>query len=285
MQMKVFVVNDTSVAGHSGSRAVMDSLYYRITEAGGAIIGKHMHGEFSVNEQAFTKADIVVANGEGVIHHRQQTGIFIMDTLRRAQMEGKKTALVNALIQEDPPYFEDVFHALDYCSTRDPWSLQAARRLGASAQLLLDSCVDPVFAYGGVTQQPLPPIVVSDTHFNAPIQLNLHDLGYRGFYLNGLFRDVVRTLSQCSVYVTARYHGVYAAALAGVAVIAVPSNSWKIESLAEWWEADFPICHTLEEIREVMPLVLQDQDAGTRLRRHVVNGPFLDVRILRSIFS
>jgi len=244
--MRIYLLNDTS-AEHAGCNAVMRSI--RAACTGHDIIAVHRVGELWRDLAAIKACDAVLVNGEGTIHHRAEKGRFLLEVLREAQELGKKTLLVNALFQEEPPFYPDVLRNLDYFSVREPMSAQCARRCGGNPVVRLDSCAG-IDLSAGASFKVSAAAVRGDTHPAAPTHGLLEKLDLAHLGLGGRFEDVVATLKTCRLYVTGQHHGVYAAGLAGIPFVPVVSNSHKIESLIEWSALPIPVCRTLEEVQQ-----------------------------------
>jgi len=271
--MKVYLFNDTSNC-HSGCRAVMRSLRYALREH--EIIAVHRVGETHYDQRAMDACDIVFVNGEGTLHHRAPKGDFLMSALGDGQATGKVTMLVNALIQQDAPYFNDTIKRLDFFSVRDPRSLVSARKCGGSPVLLTDSCADPCFLRGRKLRA-LPEIVKGDTHPVSPAHGVLGQLPFPHFGLNVAFEDCVATLAQAKLYITGQHHGIYAAVLAGIPFVPLVSNSHKIEALVEWGDLPIKVCRKREDVIAQMDVALANPQAFKRLRERI-----MDLGVFRS---
>lgn len=239
--MNVFLMNDTS-SGHAGMRAVMRSI--RKNLSGHKIVATHRVGQTGY---FLPECEAVVVNGEGTIHHDAPCGRFLLQTLGKAQERGIKTFLVNAVFQQTPPYFSRVLERLDYLSVREPLSAHCARESGGRPVIAVDSAADRRFLQGRNLGK-LAEVVCSEAPF---VKVDLS--GYDCFPLNSDYADIVETLrANGTIYITGLHHGVYAAGLAGVPFVPLPSNSWKIESLLAWFKADtgngIPLRRTREEV-------------------------------------
>jgi len=265
--MKIYLANDTS-KHHAGCMAVMRSLRCALSEH--EIIATHAVGEESYDAAALNACDVLFVNGEGTIHHRGPRADFLMHLLALAQERGKKTFLVNALFQQEPPYFPEVLGALDYFSVREPRSAESARRCGGDPVMLLDSCADPQYLTGRPRKQ-LSAITMGKTHPESPVHGVLEALSFEQFRLNCKFEDVVATLKTCKLYITGQHHGVYAAGLAGIPFVPLPSNSHKIESLIEWSGLPIKVCTTAEEITAQIPVALANREVYTKFHNFLLS--------------
>lgn len=241
--MRVYLFNDTSTENHAGCQAVMESLGKALS--GHEIIARNCVGERFYDHQAMRTCDAVVVNGEGTLHHGR--GAWLLEMLELGQSLGKRTLLVNALFQFDPPFFPDVLRRLDYFSVREIRSLKDAWLCGGDPELLLDSCVGASLE-GGQAMPAVAGIVKGGTHQQSPAHGLLEALSYQRYGLQNSFKDFVATLRNCRLYITGEHHGVYACGLAGVPFVALPSNSHKIEGLLEWSGLPIPVATTLGEV-------------------------------------
>ncbi len=252
------------------------SLHFRLRNT--YIVATHYVGKTTIYDDALDDCDAVIVNGEGSIHHDSTRSQFLIGVLRKAQLLGKKTALVNALFQQSLDEYRDVLERLDFFSVREPASAENAKRLGGRPIILLDSAADPHFpTNSGKVLRNLPEIVKGDTHPLSTCRAVLDSLDVDSISLKSIsFEDLVATLRTAKVYVTGQHHGVYAAGLAGIGFVPIPSNSHKIESLVEWSGLPIPICRRQEDLGECIAFAVDNQTLFKRfqqfLREHrVVN--------------
>ena len=216
------------------------------------VIGRHSVGSENLDEAAFLEADALLINGEGTLHHSTARAMLLLAMLDEAKRMGKRVLLVNALFQQyEGP--EDILANLALLTVREPRSAAFARRFGGSPQLLLDSAADPAFLGQGRPRPLQHGTVIGGAHANGLLKAPF--AGIAGDTLamtDASFEDIVATLRQAELYLTAQHHGVYAAALAGCPFIATPSNSHKIESFIDWTGLPIPICLRRDEIEPAM---------------------------------
>ena len=94
------------------------------------------------------------------------------------------------------------------------------------------------------------------------------------------FEDIVATLKEAEIYLTAQHHGVYAAALAGCPFVATPSNSHKIEAFIDWTGLPIPVCMKRAEIEPAMRFALANRSMFSELQdflrsQRVLDGPMI----------
>ena len=195
--------------------------------------------------------------------------------LRDAQAAGKKTALINAVYQQELPAFSDVLSRLDLFAVRELRSATRARAHGGHPLMLLNSAADRQRLGSGKAIGTVSGIAKGSTHPKAVTHGVLDDLDVPEVRLRGnTLDDVVATLRQVDVYVTGQHHGIYAAGLAGIPFVAVASNSHKIEGLIEWSGLPIPVVMTKAELRPALDLARDNrklfEEFAAFLERHDV---------------
>lgn len=259
--MNLFLANSTESARHAGCKAVMRSLRAAIAQVPGlVVVGVHDHKEKAIDEEALQKADALLINGEGTIHHSGNRARFLLGLIQRAKHSGKRVLLVNALFQQYGCPEDDILADLALLTVREPRSAAFARRYGGEPKLLLDSAADPLFLAQGQAIALAQGRAIGGFHQNGVLSDPF--AGIEGDHLtmrSGSFEDIVATLKGAELYLTAQHHGVYAAALAGCPFVTSPSNSHKIESFIEWTGLPIPICLTREEIAPAMAFAIRNR--------------------------
>jgi hypothetical protein len=119
----------------------------------------------------------------------------------------------------------------------------------------------------------LAPIIVGYQHDGANLGFKLTDLGFPYYGLDEDFRTIVANLRTAKLYITGQHHGVYAAGLAGIPFIAVPSNSHKIEGLIDWCGLPLPLCRTPAEILDWIPRIEQMREVFRAFHEFMVRQP------------
>lgn len=256
----LFLANDTSAVPHAGCKAVMRSLIAAIEGAGLTISGRHVTGTREIDEAAFAAAEIVLVNGEGTIHHSGPRALYLLQLIRRAKRRGKRVLLVNALFQQYDAPSGDMLSGLALLTVREPRSAAFARSFGGEPLTLLDSAADPAFLAGGKAQPLMAGRVIGGTHRHGLIPDLFDQQEGEKLTLRHLpFEDIVATLRQAEVYLTAQHHGVYAAALAGCPFVTSPSNSHKIESFVDWTGLPIPVVLRKSELEPAIAFALRNR--------------------------
>lgn len=226
---RVWIVNDTS-AYHAGCRATMQSLRSRISPRHHIAVQVKTRGTI---DQDLGGCDILVVNGEGTMHHGQgrKWPTEIAFALSLAQRKGIRTLLINTVWQANPPEWGGVAQAARV-RARDPWSAAEVGTDEVYPDLSLDALSAP--------HRPGPyrgKVVLGDPGCSGRRTLwrQLRELGLPFVDLqHETMQKTVQLLAGCRAYLTGQYHGVIAAAVAGVPFAAVSSNSWKIDALLHW---------------------------------------------------
>lgn len=232
--MRALVLNWTH-GYHAGCAAVCRSIERILTDAGCEIVGRIKTGRDAPDR--FADAELVVVNGEGTLHHEARNAQTILRQMIQANEAGLRTMLVNAswMGMNDHP----AWTALRGCSlvtAREPLSAQAmpCNADGVYPDLSLYDVHRPTS--GG----PHAGKVVLGSPGVGPRRVIFHSYAKYGWPVVTLrgsdFQAVVDELAGAAMYVTGRYHGMYAAVAAGVPVSTQPSNTWKIESTFDWYE-------------------------------------------------
>lgn len=259
-RIKIYLLNDTSRSRHAGCKAVMRSLRAELDEFAD-VIATHTVGSSTIEAAAFATCDAVVVNGEGSIHHDSPRANFLMMMLGAAQAAGKRTALVNALYQQERMPAPDVLAQLDFMSVREVRSAACARRHGGRPWVLLDSAADRRQLRPARPLRTVAGVVKGATHPNAPSATWLDGLSAPRVDLSvGTIDEIVETLRQADVYVTGQHHGVYAAALAGIPFVALVSNSHKVEGLIEWSGLPIPVVDDATKLPEAIDFALSNRE-------------------------
>lgn len=283
--MKVLLLNDNAIVPHVGCLAVSDAHARMLAFAGHEVVDRCFVWELSAfadrdEEKAIGRVmedprlrariegvDAVVCNGEGTIHHG--AGLDLLATLGAAQRLGRRTFLVNSVIQDVPGY-HDVLRRVDDLTVRDQRSGDELGRMGVACRVVPDSAIEAVFS-----DEPLirldDKVAVLDWHPARNADVGNALIGYMdahadtSFYFplfhgvqRWLWRHSVATLRTARAVVTARHHGVYLAAMAGRPFVALPSNTHKIEGIIEASGLPIPICTDLQGLERAVAWALEN---------------------------
>lgn len=273
---RVVLFNDTRNNPHIGCQAVADAHERMLERAGVELVDRYFNRELwefasirraedmkralaeSRFREVLSDADAVVVNGEGTIHHGQ--GRELLATLAVAQEMGKRTLLLNAVMEEVPD-FHEVLRAVDDLTVRDARSARYLESLGIACRVLPDSVVEarfddePYADYSGK-------LLVTDWHIHVDATVGAAIRRFESetagttarYALQGhepalRWRHAVADVRTATAMVSARHHGAYLAALAGIPFVLLGSNTHKMEGFIEWTELPIPFCRTASEIQ------------------------------------
>jgi hypothetical protein len=236
---RIALFNDTS-AWHSGSAAVVSVIRSWFTpEEITTVLTSRAHSTLTRDHIDFDAFDAVVFNAEGTCHHNARAAMFWLRLLSDCKRRGKPVAMVNATWAEMSDEAIELIRDFDYISTREQLSTLEMRCGGVYPQEFIDLSV--VAALTVVpTPSPLPTLrrgIILGTNWRKK-QLNPKagpDAINLGVPSGGAqaFTDFVQFLRKACIdtYVTGQFHGVCAAAAAGVNVVYTPGNCHKIEGM------------------------------------------------------
>jgi len=130
---KAVVLNDSNPDGvHFGCMRVMDAIRTGLSSRGIDILAVVPHAtEWMKDPQWLAQvqaADVIVINGEGTFHHGSRKARWLLDAVEVAKQTGAKTALVNALWQDNPADFAALAAELDDIYCRDSRSAEELTR-------------------------------------------------------------------------------------------------------------------------------------------------------------
>jgi hypothetical protein len=265
--LKILLANDTSSSNHAGCKAVMRSIRRAIEGVPGAqIIGRIDHANGTVDSTLFDEADVIFVNGEGTIHHSGPRAKLLLNLILRAKNAKKKVILANALFQQYECPDPNLLSGLSILAVREPRSAAFARRYGGNPLILLDSAADPFFLDQGSEIPLRHGCVIGGFHEKGLLYDPFAEIpGQKITLRNCRFEDVVATLRNAEVYLTAQHHGVYAAALAGCPFVATPSNSHKIEAFIAWTGLAIPICMSIQEVHSAIQYAIRNRSMYAEL--------------------
>ena len=269
--MNVVILNDTTADLHHGCARVMRLLAQGLDRHGMTVIARSpVHHDWEADaaiRAAIARADLVVINGEGTLHHGKPGAARL---LRVTETAGDvPVALVNALYQDNPPDWSRWLTRLAHVSTRDSRSADAiaavtGRHPAVVPDLTLSTRIDgrtrtvPILYGDSVKEEVSTALAMRADRDRAPLVPSLSALK-RPKGRNALTRrlrdwhiarhtarmhaahptlDICPTeaayaarIAGARLHVTGRFHGVCYAMAAGTPFLAVASNSWKTEAL------------------------------------------------------
>lgn len=234
---KVMVFNNTS-RYHNGCVKVMQYLHKNLQENNCQIL-ESVYGnidKIQFKESNFKQAEVIVVNGEGTMHHDSRGSRQLLEVLRRAKREGKKTFLINSVFQAMSLNDELVRVLKDtYISVREVKSQRYLKnKFGIDAEVHLDLSyfVD------------VPEMFSPHRQYVVGKMFSRQDYAPKGVFKIDIFRhkwnDIVNVLRSTDLFVTGRHHEMYAACKARCPFVVLSGNTWKNEGLFETAGIDIP---------------------------------------------
>lgn len=269
MTPRVVILNDTSGRSHHGCSRVMRLLVAGLERHGLTIAARSPARHDWAADQAFldqiARADLVVINGEGTLHHGRPAGARLLAVVdhpaRRAPV-----AVVNALWQDNPADWLELLSRCALISARDGQSRDEIAAAGLQARLVPDLSLS-----AGAEPQPGPRsgLIVGDSVRHSTRRaltlaaLRLGALALvptktrrsalwrtwpSGPLLSGLYNGVLpfglpplrlaqneaeylAMLGRAEIHLTGRFHAICLSLVTATPVLAVGSNSWKVQAL------------------------------------------------------
>lgn len=141
-QAKAVVLNHTGYENHHGCRAVMSVIYAMLAARGVRVIAaspvRHKWWRNVGLMRAVSRADLIVINGEGTLHHGAGHGEKLLQVVDHPARRGAPVVLINALYEENPESWRRYLDRLAFISARDRQSTAALQALGYDAHCTPD---------------------------------------------------------------------------------------------------------------------------------------------------
>jgi hypothetical protein len=235
---RIALFNDTSV-WHSGSAAVMSVIrsWFRPEEIT-AVLASAMPFTPNLNPVDFDAFDAVVFNAEGTCHHDAPAAVFWLELLAECKRRGKRVAMVNATWAEMSPRYVDIISEFDYVSTREQYSTLELRCQALYPDEYIDLSVVSTLpvANKGTVFKPQGREIVYGTNWrghqlDSQLSAGVVGLGVPRGTVDDFLKFVEFLSVSADTYITGQFHGVCAAAAAGINVVYLPGNCHKIEGM------------------------------------------------------
>lgn len=147
--IKAVVLNDTRVDRHHGCDAVMGTILQLCRERGIEVIATApAHRDWRRSAEileAMTRADLVLVNGEGTIHHDRLAGRWLLEAGSWAREHGKASALINMTWQANSEEASHLLRSFDIVTVRESMSEAELNSLGVRCMRIPDLAVAPVW--------------------------------------------------------------------------------------------------------------------------------------------
>ena len=274
--MQAVILNDTRADYHHGCSRVMAVLEERLERTGISVIATsptwHAWWHDRKFMAALKRADRIVVNGEGKMHHGKKAAADLLRVATNRYRQGKGLFLVNALYQNNPVEWKNWLSEFDGIWARDS---RSAAELGMLLEHPVKYVPDLSLCAGAIpSSAPRCGVIVGDsvdrkiteqlaalaTSHDTPLVPAVSALkrpkgrtraaravrrGWAAYHaaraskLHPSLRVMpnpeayAAAISTAKLYITGRFHGVCYALITGTPFLAIQSNSWKIETLIE----------------------------------------------------
>jgi hypothetical protein len=269
MTPRAIILNDTSGRSHHGCSRVMRLLVDGLQRQGLTVAARSPARHDWAADAAFlaelAAANLVVINGEGTLHHGRPAGDALLAVVDHPARSAP-VALVNALWQDNPTSWLGPLSRCALISARDGQSRDAIAEAGLQVRLVPDLSLS-----AGAEQQPGPRegLIVGDSVRHSTrraLALAARRLGAKalvptktrrsalwqtwpsGPLLSGLYHAVapfglpplqlaqneaayLAMLGRAAIHLTGRFHAICLSLVTATPVLAVGSNSWKVQAL------------------------------------------------------
>lgn len=123
MPLKVVILNDTRGHHHFGCHRVMRFIEEQLASRDMEILARSLvRNDWEKDRcflQATARADLILINGEGTLHHGSRHGEKLLRIATHPVRQNKPVAIVNALYQENPESWRKPLSRLTLVATRD----------------------------------------------------------------------------------------------------------------------------------------------------------------------
>ncbi len=263
--MKILLANNTSHY-HNGCAAVIEFISDTLKKQGHEIIATHKSDTYKWSRENVLKADAVVVNGEGTLHHKGLTH-WIPKILTFAQKNKKKTYLVNTVWARNRGDWSSVLKRLNYINVRELSSRRELKKqYSIDAPSYLDFCffnkIDENSSYKDFEGEEIFGDYFMYTKGSNPVG---NKKSPRLVLQKKNWSYIVKSLRTCSLYTTGRHHGLYAACKARVPFVTYKHNCHKIKGLFKGAGVEIPIPRNAQQIKEAQKWARKNIDVYLQL--------------------
>ncbi|MBR9651245.1 polysaccharide pyruvyl transferase family protein [Thalassovita aquimarina] len=275
MTRNAVILNDTSTRYHHGCARVVRLLLDGLRREDVTVLARSAARNDWERDadflSALERADLVVINGEGTLHHGAAAGERLLKIADFVPAQGKKLALINAMYDQNPPQWAELLNRFDILSARDSDSAaQMSAAVGRPVDWLPDLSLS---APAEISAQPRSGVIIGDSvrierrralaraahRFSGATYIPTKTLRHPVWHLpvlgsvlksalyalyNGyptlrrprfeMPRDeaeYLRLIAGAELHITGRFHAVCLSLLTRTPFLAVTSTSGKIEKL------------------------------------------------------
>lgn len=167
--MNIFILNDTRTDRHHGCEIVMQNLIRGLSERGTRVIGTLGWSRILEKNPRLAsmanKADAIIINGEGTIHHDQPYARYLLETGSALAQQGKAVYLVNSTWQENSPQLVELIKNFKGVWVRDQASAKELAEHGVHAGVAPDLTFFSAYEDIRLPDASRSAIIVSDSVF------------------------------------------------------------------------------------------------------------------------
>ena len=222
--MKTLIINNTEHY-HSGSYVVNQILKKEFKTD---VI---LANKVKPTDAELSNYNLVVCNGEGTMHSNKARARHNLNVLKKANLLGIKTALVNTVWQN----MDVNIDFIDYVSVREVLS---KKEMSKNRTKKIDLNLDASFYYDqSFLISPKFDIVYGAGFENSTVNIFEQSWDY-----------IVNSLKNSKLLITKRHHEMYAACKAKCPFFVYPGNTHKNEGLLETFNSNIPILDEKSDI-------------------------------------
>jgi len=251
--MRIVLYNDTAlINSHFGPQLVVHTIREQLTKRGVELIGSlHRDAVLYDNRALLSRADLVIVNGEGSIHHGKCSHLIDIASEYPA-------ALINCVYQENSA--NKSLSKFRLIAARESRSARHLLECGASAvKVVPDLMFGSTILRGLVRGEPEFDLGMTDNVVNR-------ESGHSPFVTDAV--EYLLWLSRYRRMVCGRYHAAVACSVLGIPFTCWPSNTWKIEGMLEDMGLPGLLFQTQKEAAENCPISF-DKESNEKIDAYV----------------
>ena len=235
--MKVVILNNTS-RYHKGCEKVMEYLHKDVVQSGHQIVASVMGNKDTLTDawDKIEMSDAVIVNGEGTMHHDRPIPHSLLNVIRNAKKQGKKTALINTVWQSMTldDEMKDVLRDT-YISVREIMSAEELQKDDIDADIHLD-----LSYFNDVPEKVSPHRELVVGKFFAQADYRPKDIPVLDIFKQD-WDTFVNVLRSTDWFITGRHHELYASCKARCPFATLSGNTHKNEGLMKTAGVEIPI--------------------------------------------